>query len=134
MPLVREVAVTFSYNPTPPMPLGLMARVVPAWSGNAQSDAVPDEAADLVADLNRRMPEARITDILIEVDDATRFNRGLPDVALALDPDGIDASSWCAAHFWLPGVANGDFCGITKRAVNVGTSDSVDELTRSPSP
>ena len=35
--------------------------------------AVPDGAADLVADLYRRMPDARITDILIEVDDATRF-------------------------------------------------------------
>ena len=35
--------------------------------------AVPDGAADLVADLYRRMPDSRITDILIEVDDATRF-------------------------------------------------------------
>ena len=35
--------------------------------------AVPDGAADLVADLYRRLPEARITDILLEVDDATRF-------------------------------------------------------------
>ena len=35
--------------------------------------AVPDGAADLVADLYRRMPAARITDILLEVDDATRF-------------------------------------------------------------
>ena len=35
--------------------------------------AVPDGTADLVADLYRRMPDARITDILIEVDDATRF-------------------------------------------------------------
>ena len=35
--------------------------------------AVPDGAADMVADLYRRMPEARITDILLEVDDATRF-------------------------------------------------------------
>ena len=35
--------------------------------------AVPDGAADLVADLYRRMPEARITDNLLEVDDATRF-------------------------------------------------------------
>ena len=35
--------------------------------------AVPDGAADLVADLYRQMPEARITDILLEVDDATRF-------------------------------------------------------------
>ena len=35
--------------------------------------AVPDGAADLVVDLYRRMPEARITDILLEVDDATRF-------------------------------------------------------------
>ena len=35
--------------------------------------AVPDGAADLVADLYRRMPDARITDILLEVDDATRF-------------------------------------------------------------
>ena len=35
--------------------------------------AVPDGAADLVADLYRRMPEARITDILLKVDDATRF-------------------------------------------------------------
>ena len=35
--------------------------------------AVPDGAADLVADLYRRLSEARITDILLEVDDATRF-------------------------------------------------------------
>ena len=35
--------------------------------------AVPPGAADLVADLYRRLPEARITDILLEVDDATRF-------------------------------------------------------------
>ena len=35
--------------------------------------AVPDGAADLVAELYRRMPAARITDILLEVDDATRF-------------------------------------------------------------
>ena len=39
--------------------------------------AVPDGAADLVADLYRRMPEARITDILFEVDDATRFTEAL---------------------------------------------------------
>ena len=30
--------------------------------------AVPDGAADLVADLYRRMPDAQITDILFEVD------------------------------------------------------------------
>ena len=35
--------------------------------------AVPDGAADLVADLYRLMPEARITDILLEVDHAPRF-------------------------------------------------------------
>ena len=35
--------------------------------------AVPDGVADLVAGLYRRMPEARITDILLEVDAATRF-------------------------------------------------------------
>ena len=35
--------------------------------------AVPDGAADMVAALYRRLPEARITDILLEVDDATRF-------------------------------------------------------------
>ena len=34
---------------------------------------MPDGAADLVTDLYRRMPDARITDILLEVDDATRF-------------------------------------------------------------
>ena len=35
---------------------------------------MPDGAADLVTDLyRRRMPETRITDILLEVDDATRF-------------------------------------------------------------
>ena len=39
--------------------------------------AVPDGAADLVADLYRRMPEVRITDILLEVDDATRFTEDL---------------------------------------------------------
>ena len=35
--------------------------------------AVPDGTADLVTDLYRRMPEARITDILFEMDDATGF-------------------------------------------------------------
>ena len=35
--------------------------------------AVPDGAADLVTDLYRRMPDARITDLLLEVDDTTRF-------------------------------------------------------------
>ena len=34
---------------------------------------MPDGAADLVADLYRRIPDVRITDILLEVDDATRF-------------------------------------------------------------
>ena len=35
--------------------------------------AVPDGAGDLVADLYRQIPDVRITDILIEVDNATRF-------------------------------------------------------------
>ena len=35
--------------------------------------AVPDGAADLVTDLYRRIPDVRITDILLAVDDATRF-------------------------------------------------------------
>ena len=34
---------------------------------------MPDGAADLVTDLYRRMPDVRITDLLLEVDDATRF-------------------------------------------------------------
>ena len=34
---------------------------------------VPEEASDLVLDLYRRLPEARITDILMEVDGTTRF-------------------------------------------------------------
>ena len=34
---------------------------------------VPEEASDLVLDLYRRLPEARITDILMEVDEATGF-------------------------------------------------------------
>ena len=34
---------------------------------------MPDGAADIAANLYRRMPEARITDILLEVDDATRL-------------------------------------------------------------
>lgn len=34
---------------------------------------VPEEVSDLVLDLYRRLPEARITDILMEVDDATGF-------------------------------------------------------------
>ena len=38
---------------------------------NRTEAAVPDGAADLVTDLHRRMPETRITDILLEVDDAT---------------------------------------------------------------
>ena len=66
---------------------------------------MPDWAADLVADLYRRMPETRITDILLEVDDATRFTEafthlrtgescrdriGLPNVLLA---EGINLGS-----------------------------------------
>ncbi|MXY79603.1 MAG: Tn3 family transposase, partial [Chloroflexi bacterium] len=35
--------------------------------------AVPDGAGDLVTDLYQRIPDTRITDILLEVDDATRF-------------------------------------------------------------
>ena len=35
--------------------------------------AVPDGAGDLVADLYQRIPDTRITDILLEVDAATRF-------------------------------------------------------------
>ena len=35
--------------------------------------AVPDGAADLVTDLYRRMPDVRITDILLQVDNATWF-------------------------------------------------------------
>ena len=34
---------------------------------------MPDGAGDLVADLYQRIPDTRITDILLEVDDATRF-------------------------------------------------------------
>ena len=39
--------------------------------------AVPDGAADVVADLYGRLPEARITDILLEVDDRHPVHRGL---------------------------------------------------------
>ena len=35
--------------------------------------AVPDGSGDLVADLYQRIPDTRITDILLEVDDAARF-------------------------------------------------------------
>ena len=35
--------------------------------------ALPDGAGDLVTDLYQRIPDTRITDILLEVDDATRF-------------------------------------------------------------
>ena len=35
--------------------------------------AVPHGAGDIVADLYQRIPDTRITDILLEVDDATRF-------------------------------------------------------------
>ena len=55
---------------------GRPGRHVPAVSDETlerTEGAVPDGAADLVADLYRRMPDARITDILLEVDDATRF-------------------------------------------------------------
>ena len=35
----RGMAVSFSYNPTPSTPLGLMARVAPSWGGQATSGA-----------------------------------------------------------------------------------------------
>ena len=35
----RGVALTFSYNPTPSTPLGLMASVAPSWGGEARSGA-----------------------------------------------------------------------------------------------
>lgn len=35
----RGVSVSFSYDPTPSMPLGLTARVVPSWGGQARSGA-----------------------------------------------------------------------------------------------
>ena len=41
---------------------------------------VPDEAGDLVLDLYRRLPEARITDILMDVDNATGFTEAFTDL------------------------------------------------------
>ena len=35
----RGVALSFSYNPTPSMPLGFTARVAPSWGGEARSGA-----------------------------------------------------------------------------------------------
>ena len=35
----RGVAVSLSYNPTPPTPLGFVARVAPSWGGEAASGA-----------------------------------------------------------------------------------------------
>ena len=57
---------------------------------------VPDGTGDLVLDLYRRVPEARITDILLEVDDATRFTEtfthlrtGSPSRTGAPAPDAV---------------------------------------------
>ena len=73
---------------------------------------VPDGSGDLVLDLYRRIPDTRITDILLEVDDATRFTEafthlrtGAPSAARALRsprsdaiPAGSRASSAPTAH------------------------------------
>ena len=64
--------------PPPASPHDWLAAGSPSTRACAgDGTAVPDGAADLVADLYRRMPEARITDILLEVDDATRFAEGI---------------------------------------------------------
>ena len=48
-------------------------RLKVSMSGTWPASTVPDGAGDLVADLYQRIPDTRITDILLEVDDATRF-------------------------------------------------------------
>ena len=44
------------------------------------SAAVPDEAEGLVLDLYKRLPNIRITDLLLEVDDATRFSEAFTHI------------------------------------------------------
>lgn len=67
---------------------------------------MPDGAADLVADLYRRLPEARITDILLEVDDASRFTEAFTHLRtgeLCRDRIGLLNRSRRAA--WAPETA-----------------------------
>ena len=56
--------------------------------------AVPDGAPTLVAGLYRRRPEARITDIPLEVDDATRFTEAFTHRRTG--GPGATASTWSA--------------------------------------
>lgn len=46
--------------------------------------AVPEEADALVLDLYRRLPEVRVTDLLLEVDDETRFTEAFTHVRTAV--------------------------------------------------
>ena len=57
---------------------GLRRLAAAARAGASAGGSIEDGAADLVADLYRRRPDARITDLLLEVDDATRFTEAFP--------------------------------------------------------
>ena len=58
---------------------------------------VPNGTGDLVLDLYRRIPDARITDILLEVDDATRFTEAFTHLrtgAPCRDRVGLLTPAW----------------------------------------
>ena len=52
----RGVSVAVSYNPTPSTPLGLSARVTPAWGGNAASGAEALWSQDALGGMNPAAP------------------------------------------------------------------------------
>lgn len=54
----RGVSVAVSYNPTPSTPLGLSARVTPAWGGNAASGAEALWSQDALGGMNHHAMSA----------------------------------------------------------------------------
>lgn len=58
------------------------------------SAAVPAEAEDLVLDLYKRLPDVRITDLLLEVDDATGFTEAFTRSSCAVELE----NAFCPIH------------------------------------
>lgn len=77
---------------------------------------IPDETSELVLDLYRRMPEARITDILMEVDHATGFTDAFTHLRTGVP---------CADRIGLLNVilAEGLNLGLSKMAAATSTHD-----------
>ena len=71
--------------------------------------AVPEDVDELVLDLYRRLPEVRITDILLEVDTATGFTdafthlrTGAPCQDRIVLLNVLRAKGWWRSRWWNP--------------------------------